>query len=111
MAIATDAMLDEITRVIVNLIDPKQVILFGSYARGAAREDSDLDLLVVDSGGFDEKRSRRAIKGWLWRELARFPVPKDILLYTPEEIAMWRESRNHVIGHALREGRVVYDRH
>jgi predicted nucleotidyltransferase len=111
MALATDVMLDEITRVIVNLIDPEQVILFGSYASGAARDDSDIDLLIVDGGTFDERRSRRAVKGRIWRELARFPVPKDILLYTPEEIAMWRESRNHVIAHALREGRIVYDRH
>lgn len=28
---------------------PKKVILFGSYARGEARNDSDIDLLVVTS--------------------------------------------------------------
>lgn len=28
-------------------VNPAKVILYGSYARGAAREDSDIDLIVV----------------------------------------------------------------
>jgi predicted nucleotidyltransferase len=29
----------------------EKIILFGSYARGESREDSDIDLLIISSGG------------------------------------------------------------
>ncbi|MDD2201334.1 MAG: nucleotidyltransferase domain-containing protein [Firmicutes bacterium] len=32
----------------------------------------------------------------------------DILVYSREEVDRWRDSRNHVIGRALREGVVLY---
>lgn len=45
--------LNEIRRIIVPIAqkyDLSAVYLFGSYARGTAREDSDLDLLVDTTG-------------------------------------------------------------
>ena len=33
---------------------PAKVILFGSYARGDAREDSDVDFLVIESEPHDK---------------------------------------------------------
>lgn len=46
----TDELLQEMTGVIVREIKPRRIILFGSYARGDARPDSDLDFLVVEGG-------------------------------------------------------------
>ncbi len=40
----TDDLLDQMIQAIVTEVDPEQVILFGSRARGDAREDSDVDL-------------------------------------------------------------------
>jgi len=39
----TDDLLDHMVRAIVDEVDPEQVILFGSRARGDARDDSDVD--------------------------------------------------------------------
>jgi hypothetical protein len=44
----------------------------------------------------------------LWRALSQFPVAKDILVYSQDEVEKWRDARNHVIARALREGRVLY---
>ena len=33
-----------------------------------------------------------------------------VLVYSSDEVERWRESRNHVVGRALREGRVLYER-
>ena len=53
MGLAVICTLDEIRRIIVPIAQKynlSAVYLFGSYARGTAREDSDLDLLVDTTG-------------------------------------------------------------
>jgi len=87
---------------------PERVILFGSRARGDARPDSDLDLLIVQAeqpGGSRWQELRR-----LRLSLRRFPMAKDLLLFRPAEFEYWRDSLNHVVGRATREGRVLYER-
>jgi predicted nucleotidyltransferase len=106
----TDALLDRMVRAIVAEVDPEQVILFGSRARGDAREDSDVDLVVVEAEPFGQARSRRRESTRILLALFDFEVPIDILLYSCDEIAYWRDSLNHVLARALREGRTLYER-
>jgi predicted nucleotidyltransferase len=98
--------LPEMVRRIVQRFDPLRIILFGSWARGEARPDSDVDLLVVLS--HVENKRQATIE--LLRTLNGVPVAKDIVVTTPDEIA----TRGNVIGPvlrpALREGKVVYER-
>ena len=110
MTPVTDELLDQMVRAIVEAVDPEQVILFGSRARGDAREASDVDLVVVESKPFGKTRSRRLEAVRLWRALSSFVVPKDILVYSREEVEHWRNSPNHVLAGALREGAVLYER-
>jgi len=105
-----DAMLSQITRIIVDVAKPERIILFGSYARGDATATSDLDLLVVESEPFGSQRSRRAELLRLWLALAPFRIAKDILLYSTEEVEQWQDSVNHVVAQALREGSLLYER-
>lgn len=54
-------VLQEMVNVIIAEVDPEQIILFGSRARGEARPDSDVDLLVIErepfgKTGADEKK-------------------------------------------------------
>jgi predicted nucleotidyltransferase len=97
--------------VIVREAAPDTVILFGSHARGDARADSDIDLMVIEAEPFPANRSRRAEYSRLSYALREFPFAKDILLYSRDEFAYWRDSSNHVVGRASREGRVLHDRH
>ena len=110
MTPVTDELLDQMVRAIVEAVDPEQVILFGSRARGDAREASDVDLVVVESEPFGKTRSRRLEAVRLWRALSSFVVPKDILVYSLDEVALWSDSLNHVLAQALREGKVLYER-
>lgn len=105
-----DSVLRQMVEIVVNEVDPQLIYLFGSYASGRAGENSDLDLLIVDRQQFGPGRSRRREMTKLWRALASFRIPKDILVYTQEEVAHWRNTQNHVIARALREGKLLYER-
>ncbi len=65
----TQNLLDQMVRAIVDEVEPEQVILFGSRARGDARSDSDVDLIVVESESFSEgdpPTVRRFVSGMCW---------------------------------------------
>ncbi len=110
MVPVTDALLDKMVQAIVAEVDPEQVILFGSRARGDAREDSDVDLVVVEAEPFGPERSRRQELVRLYHALVEFPVSTDILVYSHDDVDYWRDSLNHVLARALREGKVLYER-
>lgn len=103
--------IDQMVQAIVQEVDPEAVILFGSHARGDARPDSDVDLMVIERTPFSPQRSRRAQYSRLSTVLREFPFAKDILLYSQDEFNYWKDSPNHVVGRAQREGRLLHVRH
>jgi predicted nucleotidyltransferase len=105
----TEELLKEMAEKIVREINPRKVVLFGSHARGTARPDSDLDFLIVEDGPFNAQRSRRAEMTRLWMLFPDVRIPIDFLVYSPEEVTKWQSSRNHVIHHAMNDGRVLYE--
>ena len=106
----TDALLDRMVRAIVAEVDPEQVILFGSRGRGDARENSDIDLIVVEAEPFGPGRSRHKELVRLYHAVAGFHVPADVLVFSHDDVDYWRDSLNHVLARALREGKVLYER-
>ena len=110
MTAVTDALIAQMVQAVVVEVDPEKVILFGSRARGEEQEDSDVDLVVVEAEAFDGTRSRHKEMVRLYKVLADFPVSADVLVYTHDEVDYWRDSLNHVLARALREGKVLYER-
>ena len=106
----TDALIAEMVEILVREADPEQVILFGSRGRGDARSDSDVDLIVVEAEPFGPGRDRVKEMARLYRALGAFAVPTDILVYSAADVEYWRDSLNHVLARALRDGKVVYER-
>jgi len=96
--------------ILVAEADPERIILFGSRARGGAREDSDVDLLVVESEPFGPGRSRHAEMTRLYLALSGHGVSKDVLVYSRADVEYWKDSINHVLARALREGETLYER-
>ena len=101
-----EQLLRDIVQRILGVTQPDKIILFGSYARGDADEESDIDILIIQPSDLPRyKRStpiRLALRGL-------FPS-KDIVVYTPEEIEKWKSASTSFIASVLQEGRVLYER-
>lgn len=102
----TDELLQEAAHRILSAGSPLKIILFGSRARGIARPDSDLDLLIIEES--DLPRYKRAAR-YLRALVGLFPE-KDVVVWTPEEVQEWAEVANAFITTALREGKTLYAR-
>lgn len=103
----TPKIIDEMVKIIVEAAHPEKVILFGSWARGDNRKDSDIDFIIVKSPSENHLKETSNIH----RMLSKFMIPTDILIYSQGDIDYWSDSINHVIARALREGKVLYERH
>ncbi|MEM6430666.1 MAG: nucleotidyltransferase domain-containing protein [Deinococcota bacterium] len=102
----TNELLGEVVAQMRAAGDPLKIVLFGSRARGEARADSDLDLLVIERS----TRPRHKRSGRYRRALLGLFPSKDIVVWTPQEVEAWRAVPHAFITTALREGRTLYEK-
>ncbi|HEX7343773.1 MAG TPA: nucleotidyltransferase domain-containing protein [bacterium] len=99
-------LLSEIVSRVIRAVSPEQVIVFGSFARGNNRPESDLDLLIIKES--NRPRYERAIP--IYHALRDIMMAVDVIVYTPAEVKEWSKVRQAFITTALREGRVLYEK-
>jgi predicted nucleotidyltransferase len=100
------AQIAEISKRIAQEFQPDRIILFGSYAYGRPRPDSDVDLLVVLP--FEGKGFRKSLE-ILNRIAPEFSL--DLLARRPEDTARRYAEGDPLIREALDHGKVLYERH
>ena len=96
--------IDEVVRQIAENFHPQKIILFGSYARGKPRPESDLDLLVVMDTPLKESQQSLKIRQHLG---VMFGI--DLLVYTPKRLQERLDMNDWFIREVIEEGKVVYE--
>jgi predicted nucleotidyltransferase len=100
-----ETLLNEVVRRVLTVARPDRIILFGSAATGQMTQDSDLDLLVVESEPADTRD--RSVK--IRRALGDVQYPVDIIVMSSER---FEETKNLIGGIAYpanKYGRVLYE--
>lgn len=101
----TEAQINKAVEKIVSVSHPLKVILFGSYARGRAGNNSDLDLMVITPN--ISKRGHEMVQ--LREAIGFIGVGVDVLVYSNEEFAERADWCSSPVYWAIREGKVLYD--
>ena len=88
-------------------IDTEKIVIFGSYAKGEEKKDSDIDIIIVsrdfrNKNIFERVEITRGIHRKLIEEVMK---PFDIIYYSDEE---WEIGHSLIINEAKEEGEVVY---
>jgi predicted nucleotidyltransferase len=102
---ASDPVLAEAVRRLVEAYRPERIYLFGSVARGDPGPDSDYDLLVVvpDDAPPERRQSRLA-----YETLRGTGAAADVLVCTSSYFEQRRGLKASLPGTVLREGRLLH---
>ena len=93
-----------ISKRMCELFDVRKILLFGSRANGAAKPESDYDILVIaDTELPFIERQGIALSALTGRDFAI-----DLLIYTPAEAEKAASNPGSALYWAEREGRQVY---
>lgn len=103
MTLTNKTLVDEARHRLAAVAPSAKVVLFGPRARGKARPDSDLDLLVIEP----DFARRGEEYGRLRKELRGLEVAINLVIYRSREAEEWGRAPGTFLHDALREGRVL----
>ena len=98
-----DEVLERIVANIDRAIRPKQIYLFGSRAKGTAREDSDYDILVIYDGPLDKDEALLKIT----RQFERHDFSMDVIILRSEEFEWQKNIVTTVANEVIHEGALI----
>jgi uncharacterized protein len=103
-AMITEKQIHRLCQAIADQFRPEKIILFGSYAYGSPRSDSDVDLLIV----IPHKLRNTEMAMTIWRAIQpKFPV--DLIVRSPDELVWRYQEHDPLIRTAVDQGTVLYE--
>jgi uncharacterized protein len=91
---------------IADRFQPEKIILFGSYAYGHPKPESDVDLLVIMNTPLRSRQQRLEIS----RALSPRLFPLDVIVRTPRELAERIAMGDLFLCEITTRGKVLYER-
>jgi predicted nucleotidyltransferase len=98
------AAIEDVVQQIAARFHPVRIILFGSYAYGKPRPESDVDLVVVMETPLSETRQAVEIL-----KVTSYRFGLDLLVYTPQRLAQRLEWGDPFVQEIVTQGKVMYE--
>jgi len=98
--------ISEIASGIATKFNPDKIILCGSYANGTQKEDSDIDLLIVQDSDLPIQKRGYDIRMSLLGSL----IPLDILIYTKLEFDQEKDKSSSFLNTVMKNSKLLYER-
>jgi predicted nucleotidyltransferase len=98
--------LNDIISIICSQVSPDGIILFGSYARGDNKENSDIDLLILKKGLKNEREMTNKLYKAFFDQKIHKPV--DLLAIDKDKYAALSSEKGLIYKTIKNEGQLVY---
>ena len=83
-----------------------KIILFGSYARGEAHEESDVDLLVVlNDDEVQTRKEKDSISEMLWKLFLKYLIDLSVIPTTNQR---YEHSEEYLFKFIRKDGKLIY---
>lgn len=93
-------------RHIAEKFDPEKIILFGSYAYGKPRPESDVDFLVI----MRERLPWPKQEAEIYKSFRPYPFAMDILVETPVHLKQRIGQGDNFLREITEQGHILYER-
>ena len=84
---------------VIGEFSPNSIVLFGSYAKGNAREESDIDIGVIFNGFSGD---------WLKTSSRLWGLTEDISFNIEPHLLDITQDRSEFVKHVLKTGQIIY---
>lgn len=95
---------DRMAALVRECCDPDEVLLFGSFAKGIADVNSDIDLMVIGEFGTRKQLFEREVS----EALGHFPLKIDVLFLSPQDVQLAGSDPKGFLGSALSTAKSIY---
>lgn len=96
---------------LIATIDPSRIIVFGSFARGDATEDSDIDIAAITDRASATRANLIQSRVALREALKGSGLAIDFILQSTEQFAAACQLKGSIQDSIATEGVVIYERH
>jgi predicted nucleotidyltransferase len=100
-------LIDQIVSIIVSTVSPDKIILFGSYARGDYKKNSDIDILILKRG----LQNERDVTGNLYMEFfnKKITMPIDLIAVDYDKYNKLSDDIGYIYKTIKEEGKTLYE--
>jgi len=99
-------LIDKIIPLIVTLASPDQIVLFGSYARGDYKENSDIDLLIIKKNLKNEREMNNKLYKAFYEN--KISIPIDLISIDYNKYMELNNEIGFIYKTIKEQGKVIY---
>ncbi|MDR2491186.1 MAG: nucleotidyltransferase domain-containing protein [Spirochaetaceae bacterium] len=99
--------IEKIVHLIVSLVSPDKIILFGSYARGDNTEKSDIDLLIIKRNLINERECNNILYKAFFDNKINIPV--DLISIDYNKYIRLNNTIGYIYKTIQEQGKILYE--